>query len=394
MPPDPVSQKEIAGRLGMHQSTVSYILRGERLDRYSEKTRERVLALARELNYRPSRSARVLKGQPSRMIGVLEFDIRGALARRCLHAVCTEIARREYTPLPLDGNWFTLASDSVCDVLIEQRVDGVLLIGFGDDFARTELPRLLAARIPCAVCLGLKIPGIPQMDADRRSAFAEITRRAIEAGAKHPCYLGRPVTTLRQVTRPPWMEARDGFREAAQAAGIRRPSTHWVTHLPERPTDFPASGRAGMRALLSRRRRPDAVICYNDLMAFGALAECLDQGVRVPEDISIYGFGDEDLSPHISPGLSTMRVREEALARQTVDTLFNLIDDPEFPRDAQYFLPSIFDWVPRASSRNPPEKASGEGSDRLEFRQAGSASSARQSGKNPGHRSTIPSRRD
>ena len=351
MPPDPISQKEIAGRLGMHQSTVSYILRGERLERYSEKTRERVLKLARELNYRPSRSARVLKGQRSRMIGVLEFDIRGALARRCLHAACTEIARRDYTPLPLDGNWFTLGTDSVCDVLLEQRVEGILMVGFGDDFARSELPRLLAAGIPCVVCLGLKIPGIPQIDADRRAAFADLTRRAIDAGARRPCYLGRPVTTLRNVTRPPWMEAREGFREAALAAGIRHPSVHFVTHLPERPTDFPASGRAGMRALLARRHPPDAVICYNDLMAFGALAECLDQGLRVPADLSLYGFGDEDLSSHISPGLSTMRVSEDQLARKAVDTLFRTIDKPETPVDTQHFLPSACTWVPRASAR-------------------------------------------
>lgn len=352
MPADQVSQKEIAGRLGMHQSTVSYILRGERLERYSEQTRQRVLALARRLRYRPSRSARLLQGQDSRMIGVLEFDIRGTLARRCLHAVCSEIAARGYTPLPLDGNWFTLAADSVCDILIEQRVEGVVMVGFGDDFARRELPRLRAARIPAVVCLGLKVPGLPQIDADRRQAFAALTRRALAAGARRPCYLGRAVTTLRNVQRAPWLEARDGFRDAARAAGLPRPAVHFVTELMERPTDFPALGRAGMRALLARRQPPDAVICYNDLMAIGALAECLEQGVRVPGDVAIYGFEDEDLSSHLCPGLSTLRVREEVLARRAVAALFEAIAAPAARADRQVLVPSIFDWVPRASS--PP----------------------------------------
>jgi len=349
---DTVSQKEIAGRLGMHQSTVSYILRGQRLERYSEKTRRQVLELARRLNYRPSRSARVLKGQGSRMIGVLEFDLRSASARRCLQAACAEIAQRGYTPLPLDGNWFTLGTDSVCDILLEQRVEGIVMIGFGDDFARRDLPRLTAARIPIAVCLGLKLPGMFQVDADRRAAFAALTRRALAAGARRPCFLGRPVTTLRNVRRAPWDEARAGFLAAARAAGAPRPITQMVKTLPERPTDFPASGRIGMRALLARRQPPDAVLCYNDLMAIGALAECLEQGVRVPADIALYGFGDEDISAHLCPSLSTLRVREDRLARKAVDTLFEALAVPALPPDRQALLDDIFQWTQRASS--PP----------------------------------------
>ncbi len=350
MQPDAVSQKEIAGRLGMHQSTVSYILRGQRLDRYSAETRRRVIELARRLNYRPHRSAQLLKGNRSRMIGVLEFDIRSSVARRALQAVCAAIAHRGYTPLPLDANWFTLSTDSVCDVLIEQRVEGVVMIGFGDDFAREDLPRLRAAGLPTAVCLGLKVPDLIQVDADRRHAFMELTRRAVAAGATNPCFLGRPVSTLRNLQRAPWWEARDGFQAAARAAGIKRPVVQMVKSLPNRPTDFPASGRIGMRALLQRRRQPDAVIAYNDLMAIGALAECHEQGIRVPADIAIYGFGDEEVSAHLCPALSTLRLREDQLAREVVDRLVaQLESDRELP-DRQILLTSIFEWIPRAST--------------------------------------------
>jgi DNA-binding LacI/PurR family transcriptional regulator len=123
-----------------------------------------------------------------------------------------------------------------------------------------------------------------------------------------------------------------------------------VQSLPERPTDFPASGRVGMRALLRRRRPPDAVIAYNDLMAIGALAECHEQGLRVPADVAVYGFGDEEISAHLCPALSTVRIREDRLAGDTVDQLFDRLASPRKNPDRQVLLKSIFEWCPRAST--------------------------------------------
>lgn len=336
-----IGQKEIAAQLGIDQSTVSYILAGKRLERFGAETIRNVQKLADSLGYRPSRTARLLRGAGSRMVGVLEFDTRSAVMRRCLEAVCADIIEKGYTPLALDANWFAQTPGSVYETLLDQQVEGVVLIGFGDHFAKEDLRRLLAANLPVVVCMGLKVPGVFQVDIDRHAAFAELTRATLAAGARHPCFLGRSVTKLRNVTRPPWEEAANGF---AEAAGTRqRTRIEIVRDFTGWPTDFAGSGRAGMARILSRRPPADAVLCYNDFMAIGAIAACADAGMKVPGDIAIHGFGDEDISQHLRPALSTVKLREKSLALMAVDTLFDSIQSGKPPPDRQAFLTDAWD---------------------------------------------------
>jgi LacI family transcriptional regulator len=82
-----------------------------------------------------------------------------------------------------------------------------------------------------------------------------------------------------------------------------------------------ADGRSALATLISRRQPPTAVICGNDVLAFGALFECLARGVRVPQDLSITGFDDLDLASHVLPPLTTMHVPAVEMGLRAADYL-------------------------------------------------------------------------
>lgn len=86
-----------------------------------------------------------------------------------------------------------------------------------------------------------------------------------------------------------------------------------------------ASGRDAMREMLSYPVRPTAILCGNDHLAFGALIEAQNQGLNVPGDISIVGFGDFDFAPHIKPSLTTIRTSTEEIGRMAGDYLVNAV---------------------------------------------------------------------
>ena len=88
--------------------------------------------------------------------------------------------------------------------------------------------------------------------------------------------------------------------------------------------DGEAGITAAMRSLLDRRRRPDAVVCFNDSAALVALRQCLNAGLRIPEDIAVIGFDDIGGAAVSHPPLSTVRVDKTALGVKGVELLLEL----------------------------------------------------------------------
>lgn len=335
-----VNQKTIAEKLGLNQSTVSCILTGRNIDRYHPETQRKVLDMARSMGYRPSRKARLLRGASSRMIGILDFGSGRSIERRCLRRICAAVIQRGYTPLPLDVHWFTFSADAACEVLLDQEVEGVILLGSSDTFQLSNLDQLTRTGLPVVACLGIKPPGISQVDVERETVFHQMTSLLLNAGRQRPAFLGRPSTTLREIANSPSEQALRGFQAAAREAGIRRPSA-LLERLPDAgPANDALLGRLLMLKLLQRSPVPDAVICYNDLLAAGAMAVCQEQGLQVPGDVAFIGFGDEDISPHLRPALSSMRIHEEMLTAEVMETLFQALATPAAQRakDRQILL--------------------------------------------------------
>jgi DNA-binding LacI/PurR family transcriptional regulator len=200
-------------------------------------------------------------------------------------------------------------------------IDGLLLspVALG---AEDLLP--LAAQTP-VVLLGERISGgqLDHVAVDNVAAASAATEHLLSLGRRRIAAIGAQrepeaasgVADLRQ----------RGFVEAALAAGVpvpaeRMPFVHAYTR---------AEGARVMSDLLRSPDRPDAVFCFNDLLALGALRALAEAGVRVPEDVAVIGFDDIEDGQYATPSLSTVSPDKQALARVSVDLLAELIEGAE-----------------------------------------------------------------
>ena len=93
-----------------------------------------------------------------------------------------------------------------------------------------------------------------------------------------------------------------------------------------------AESRAAFRELMACPEPPTAVLCGNDVQGFGALLEAQHGGIRIPEEVSVVGFDDLDLSRHLKPGLTTIRVPTQEMWCRAADMLFARLDGRDTPR--------------------------------------------------------------
>jgi LacI family transcriptional regulator len=139
-----------------------------------------------------------------------------------------------------------------------------------------------------------------------------------------------------------------GVQEALAAAGLALPAQR----LAERPYAL-APAREGFARLMEASPPPTAVVCGNDVLAFGALFEARQQGLDVPGVVSIVGFDDLELASHVQPPLTTVQVPAEAMWRRAADRVLARLRGGELPREAEIDA----SLVVRGSTGPPPRRA-------------------------------------
>ncbi len=122
----------------------------------------------------------------------------------------------------------------------------------------------------------------------------------------------------------------EGVRAALADRGIQFAHGQLVEHAYEI-----AEGRRAASRLLASPHRPTAIICGNDVLAFGVLFECRSRGVDVPHEISITGFDDLDLAANVDPPLTTIHVPAAEMGRRAADYLLAQLEKTSTPRKTQ-----------------------------------------------------------
>ena len=286
--------KDVARHAGVSVSTVSYVLNNS--GPVATSRRARVLDAVRVLNYTPNESARSLKRRSTSAIGLVVPDLANqffALVSEGVERVAAErdvlvvLCAPEATGRPEDHNARLLQS---------QRLDGVIyLSGAGT----TPTVILELAKSGPVVLVDEQIPGseLPAVVADSRRGAREVARYVLEQGHRRIAVIGGPPVLWTAGQRMA------GYREAFAAAGLD----------PDAVPVFAGDYRQSSGAVLAERahsgperERPTALLCANDLMAFGAIEYCRTAGIRVPDDLSVAGFDDLPISSLVAPALTTV----------------------------------------------------------------------------------------
>jgi len=290
-----VTIRDIADRTGISPATVSRVLNHPDIVRPA--LRERVQKVVADMGYVPHGAARSLASSRTRTMGAVVPTVDSALFARVVDGLQQTIHDAGYQLLLSSSNYGPAREAAEVRALLERGVDAMMLVGISRD--RTVYDLLDSRGIPyvttCSWTATMTEPGVGW---DNVESAMRAARYLLDIGH-------RRFAVINGITR-------DNDRAAGRLAGFLRALAERgiaTAQCPvvEAPYTIP-DARIAMSALLRRSLQPTAVLCGNDILAFGALQECLRSGVRVPEDVSITGFDDIDMAAHCHPSITTLRV--------------------------------------------------------------------------------------
>jgi LacI family transcriptional regulator len=298
---------DVAARSGVSTATVSRVLSGSVPAR--PETRERVLAAARALDYRPSGIARALKRRETRTLGLVITDITNPFYPQVVRAVEAAAYERGYGIVLADGGDDPARELEHLDLLVERRVDGIVIAS--SRMTRRHAERLRAAPVPVVLVNDTVTgSGLPTVTTAHRRGARMAAEHLIELGHARIGHISAPSE------HPAAGQRRQGVRDAVRAAGFDGP-------LIAIGDGRVAGGANAAEALIGAG--VTGIVAYNDLTAIGALRALRRARIGVPEEVSVVGFDDIDLAAWTDPPLTTIRQPIDELGRWAVDHLTGLL---------------------------------------------------------------------
>ena len=310
-----VRLKDIAALCKVSVMTVSKALRDEK--DVSAATRAKIKALAAQLGYVPDSSAQGLRSRKTKLIGLVIPATTNPLYARMVLGIEERAFELGYDLLVAHTLNKPEREDLVLRRLLARRVDGLLVTPVYRFEAEARIYQEVAARKIPTVLLGPPAPfckNFPGVEIEEQLASYHVTKHLIGLGHKKIAYFTGPVAA-------PWAHERfEGYRRALRETNIE-PDDQFVFQSGTTVED----GVNTVLEMLNENCQPTAIQTVSDLVAIGAAETLLQQGWKIPGDISIAGFGNILVSEHFRVPLTTVRQPKLRLGLAAMDSLMALI---------------------------------------------------------------------
>ncbi|MEP7763835.1 LacI family DNA-binding transcriptional regulator [Sanguibacter sp. 25GB23B1] len=312
---------DVATRAGVSQATVSLVLNDAAGRRVGKTTRARVLEAVQDLGYRTNAYARTLRSGESGMVGFISDEIATSpFAGKLLKGAQLHAWETGQVILSIDTFNDTELEAAAIDMLMSYRVRGVVYAAM---YHRVlDLPEALAG-IPTVVVNARERSGlVHSVFPDEERAGYAATRHLLDSGHRHVAMINiQPEDS----TLPAGIGRLAGYRRALAEAGIA-----YDPSLVRYGSGVVEDGLELTRDLMTTSSEPPtAIFCGNDRTAWGAYRALEGLGLQVPDDCSIVGFDNQDtLAPFLDPGLTTLELPYEQMARTALQLLLDPTGEP------------------------------------------------------------------
>jgi DNA-binding LacI/PurR family transcriptional regulator len=310
-----VRLKDIAVIARVSVMTVSKALRDE--PDVSDATRSKIKALASQMGYVPDSSAQGLRTKTTKLFGLVVPATTNPVYARMVLAIEERAYELGYDLIIAHTLNKPEREDLVLRRLLSRRVDGLFVTPVYRFEAEARIYQEIAARKTPCVLLGPPAPfckNFPSVEIEEQIASYNITKHLLALGHKKIAYFTGP-------TSAPWAHERfEGYRRALREAGLQ-PDDKFVFQSGNTIED----GVNAALQMLNENCHPTAIQAVSDLVAIGAAETLLQQGIRIPEDISIAGFGNILLAEHFRVPLTTVRQPKLRLGHAAVEMMMGLI---------------------------------------------------------------------
>jgi LacI family transcriptional regulator len=307
-----VTLKAVADHVGFTAGTVSAVLNNSAASHsFPQRTKDRILAAARELNYRPNFFARTLRVKRTFTIGVITEEIGDAYGSMVISGIESFLRQHGFFFLTVAHRHDPKLLESYSHLLLERGVEGFITV----DTSIAQTPPLPTV----AVAGHRRLKEVTNIVLDHRTAALMALKHLKELGHKEIAFMKGPASSS---------DSEDRWKSIVQVC--RRLNIHVKPELTlrlEGDTASPELGYPYAKQLLSRNTPFTALFAYNDSLAIGAIRAIHEAGLRVPEDISVVGFDDIVSAAYCNPALTTVRQPLEKMGEIAARTLLDRIEN-------------------------------------------------------------------
>jgi LacI family transcriptional regulator len=310
-----VRLKDIAAQTGVSIMTVSKALR-DAAD-VSAATKARLKAVAEQMGYVPDSSAQTLRTRSTKLFGLIVPTTMNPVFARLVLAIEERAHELGYDLLYAHTLNLIQREEHAIHRMLARRVEGLFIFPVHRLQPEARVYRELADRKLPVVLLGHAAPfcsQFPSVASDDLGGSHEATQHLLKLGHKRIAYLAGPLVA-------PWAQERlEGYRRALREADIE----------PDDRLLFQAGstieeGAKAAAQLLAEARDYTAVQASSDLVAIGCASKLLDQGIRIPQDVSVIGFGNILMAEFFRVPLTTMRQPKQRLGHAAMDLMSKLL---------------------------------------------------------------------
>lgn len=338
-----VTIKDVARVANVSPSTVSRVVRGQ--GKVGKKCRAKVQKVIDQMGYRPNITARALVSRKSELVGIITPDLYRPFFGSIAYG--SEKACREKGYQILMRNSQNKPEFEI-DAINSFREHGCENIVLHSKFSTPESLISLADSIKGLVLINRFIPeiGVRCIWLDNVAGGKMAAGYLLDKGHTDIAIVSFNSKNEDQIERI------EGARQAFQMRGLSIPDDNlfFEEFMPGQKIDFDDYCARAVKKLLASETKFTAVFAYNDEMAVGVMNALLDQGIRVPEDISVIGFDDMDLSQKCRPKLTTIKYPIVEMSEYATKLSLRLTSGEEYEVDRTHlFIPSL---VERKSVKN------------------------------------------
>ncbi|MCA0980264.1 LacI family DNA-binding transcriptional regulator [Exiguobacterium aestuarii] len=307
-----VTIKDIAELAGVAKSTVSRYLNGGSV---GKKTREKLDRVIRETNYEPNQFAQSLKSKQTKMIGVIVPRLDSYAASRTMMGIDERLTERGYQMLVVNTAQQTEREIEQLYNLAKQKVAGIIWLG--TTVTDRHLEAIEAIQIP-VLLIGQQHDNVHSLVYPDYEAAYALGREFTKWGHRDVVYVG-----VSEADIAVGQDRRDGFLKALHEADAR------VTVV---QTTFKIEDAIPVGERLAKEiGSTSLIICATDNIALGVLKGLANQGISVPNDISVSGFGGYDFTEVLHPSITTVHLPYRRTGAKSADMMLQLLQGNDVP---------------------------------------------------------------
>ncbi len=351
---------DVAKRAKVHPGTVSRVLNHRQGPiRVSQKTQDKILQIAKELNFYPDHAAQSLASAVTHIIGVYIYPEGpagdgkiGSYQAEVINGIESYAYENGYDILFMGLSKPEDDIERCKKQLYQRRVDGLILLS---DPERAETVKLLVetAKPVVAVDTYAENVGTICINIDNIKGAKLATEHLISLGHKKIGYIGslRSPEGIEEALR------KQGYLETIKKLGFGYSEKYVVNGnncegaIPRIGNWCFADGYNGIKDLLNRDSEVTACLCMNDIVAAGALSALHDIGIKVPEQFSVIGFDDSIIARYTYPALTSVRHNLQQMGRWSAESLIEMIENKTRPGKTEVRYVDVELVIRRSTSR-------------------------------------------